>query len=199
MIVNNLHNPYSTSLGNQKWQNILTLNVFLSHSKDCEEICDLVSNYLTKEVNNALRKYSLSVTPIMYENWPPTLKNGNATQSSLAEVEDSSILFAFIYRRHGNIRNDEIEKAISLYKEEKIQDVCIFFKKTNWPLPREDKEIISLKKKISSELTYKEFSTDVEVIKVVSQIIMKSLCEIQTLNGAIVPAEELHSGNGVKL
>lgn len=190
-------NPFSSIPNPRRWKSCLTLDVFLSHSSDCLDVCEAVKTYLQDDINNALREYNLTITPIMYENWPPSLRVGNATTSSLAELEISSIVFAFIYKKHGKIRNEEIFYAIQLCKEKKIQDVHVFFRKVPWfHITREDNQVISLRKKLEENLTHFPYESHEDVIKKVSQIIIKAICEIKKLEGAPRPEERLLSGGG---
>ena len=184
-------NPFSTSA--RDWKPSLRFDVFLSHSADCKDICETVKKYINDDVNTALRQFNLTIAPIMYEDLPPNKRFGNATESSLAGVESSSILFAFIHKKHGKIRNEEITYAISLQEKGLIQDVNIFFRKVPqyfW-IRKEDEQVKELKEKLRESLTYVEFETDLDVIKKVSQIIMKAICELKKQEGQQIPDETL--------
>jgi len=185
-------NPFSSVPSANGWKNRQTLDVFLSHSSDCLKICELVKKYLQDDISNALMKYDLNINPIMYENWPPSLKNGTAEQSSLSGVAFSSVLFAFIYKKHGNIRNKEISYAIELFNRNKIQDVHVFFKKIPKSHKRKaDKEVNVFRKSLKEDLTYYTYDNDIDVIKKVSQIIIKAICELKKQEGQTVPDEIL--------
>ncbi len=192
-------NPYSSVPSSSGWKSGLRLPVFLSHSSDCKNICDAVVEYLQNDINTSLRKYNLLIDPIMYENWPPSLKNGTATESSLAELESSSIVFAFIYKKHGEIREKEIFYAIELFKENKILDVHVFSRTVpKYHLKKEDKEVKALRERLKEYLTYYPSNTNTDVIKKVSQIIIKAICELKKQEGQTVPDEMLF-GSGERL
>ncbi len=192
----NSENPFSSIPSQNGWKESLRLDVFLSHSADCREICEVVKDYLQDDINTALRDYALTIQPTMYENWPPSLKNGTATESSLAGVEFSSVVFAFIYKKHGEIRNEEIFHSIELYKQKQIQDVHVFFKEIPfWHWLKADEKIADLRQKLRESLTYYSYDKDVEVIKRVSQIIIKAVCELKKLDGTPISGERLRSYN----
>jgi hypothetical protein len=192
-------NPFTTVPNPRGWNSTLRLPVFLSHSNDCKNICDTVVEYLQNDINNSLRPFNLSIDPIMYENWPPSLKSGTASTSSLAGVEISSVVFTFIYKRHGKIRNEEIFYSIELFNQKKIQDVHIFFKKIPWyHTTKEDEKVTELRRKLEENLTYYSYDSETDVIRKVSQIIIKAICELKKQEGQIVP-EEMLLGSGERL
>ena len=197
----NNQNLLGTNHNSLTWDDGRILTIFLSYSSDCKDICQSISSYLTGDMNAALKKYGLNIYPIMYENSHPSSENGGALESSLKDIDSSSILFAFFYKKHGAIIKEEIKHALHLQSKNSIYDICIFFKKLKCYdeifNPRRAKKIVELKKNLMGTLTYKEYSEEVEVIKKVSQIIIKIICDTKLNEDTTIAVESLGSRAGI--
>lgn len=177
---NFFNQPYSTQ---QEDNPSRIIKVFLSYSSDCRDICGKVKDYIQDNVNAALSDYNVAFIPKMFDYWPPNLAKGTALSSSLLEVESSHLFICFAFKKHGEIREEEIRHAIKIYKEKThdMHDVHIFFQEIPkyHVFSKEDPRVTKLRKKLEEELTYSCYRAEADLIKKISQIIIKTVFELR--------------------
>lgn len=155
------------------------IKVFLSYSGDSQKYSKAVKSYIQDYVNVSLSDYNVIFSATMFENWVPTLTKGNAEASSLSELEKAHIFISFINKKHGVYREKEINHAIKIFAEQtfSLHDGHVFFKAI--PDNELDSEVIKLKTDIEGKLTHSFFKSETELIKKVSQIIIKTVYELR--------------------